>query len=280
MPTLIKHNIEARDLPDLWFQALGDLYKKGRRKEINKGSFEKTQTRLEYDWFTGHVFNPGFGSGTIQILPQIPPSFGIPDPVALDYVYGGEKFPRSYVEYVMTSAKEPGESYTYGQRLVEAPLTGEKAGWWKDKNKDIIDLREVDGKILVKKNGVIYLNQIEWVIDTYKKYGHGNNQMIMEIAHPTDNVLLDPPCLRHIDTRIQDSALHFFIYFRSWDLWSGLPANLAGIQALKEYMAGQIGVEDGEMIVYSKGLHIYGYAEKIAKIRCMIEDSSLVRDQT
>jgi thymidylate synthase len=37
-------------------------------------------------------------------------------------------------------------------------------------------------------------------------------------------------------------------------------------------MADQIGVADGEMIVESKGLHLYGYAEKLAKIRCMVED--------
>ena len=62
---------------------------------------------------------------------------------------------------------------------------------------------------------------------------------------------------------------HFFVYFRSWDLWGGLPANLAGIQNLKEYMAEAIGVKDGEMVVESKGLHLYGYAEELANLRCM-----------
>ncbi len=49
-----------------------------------------------------------------------------------------------------------------------------------------------------------------------------------------------------------------------------MPANLAGIQTLKEYMAGEIGVEDGEMIVNTKGLHLYGYAEDLAKMRTMM----------
>lgn len=80
--------------------------------------------------------------------------------------------------------------------------------------------------------------------------------------------LSDPPCLRHIDTRIQNNALHFFVYFRSWDLWSGLPANLAAIQTLKKYMADEIGVDDGEMIVESKGLHLYGFSIELAKKRC------------
>ncbi len=57
------------------------------------------------------------------------------------------------------------------------------------------------------------------------------------------------------------------VYFRSWDLWAGFPSNLAGIQLLKEYMAEEIGVEPGETIALSKGMHLYDYAWDIAKIR-------------
>ncbi len=258
------HKISARDLPDLWFQAVHDILEHGKRFKIDRGSYAG-QTRLEYDYFTGHVKYPG----TIPLLPDIPPSCGIPNPVEEAYIFGGEGYERSYIEYLMSSHKEPGESYTYGERLTKTPLEGEKLEWWKNGNTDIIDERKVDGKILFEEDGKIYLNQIEWIIDTYKRYGHRNNQMVLQIAHPSDLTLLDPPCLRSIDTRIQDGKLHFFVYFRSWDLWGGLPANLAGIQNLKEYMAAEIGVEDGEMIVESKGLHLYGYAEDLAKLRCL-----------
>jgi len=77
--------------------------------------------------------------------------------------------------------------------------------------------------------------------------------------------LSDPPCLRGIDTRIRDNRLNFIIYFRSWDLWAGFPSNLAAIQLLKEYMAGEIGVGDGELIALSKGLHLYEYAWELAR---------------
>jgi thymidylate synthase len=77
--------------------------------------------------------------------------------------------------------------------------------------------------------------------------------------------LSDPPCLRGIDTRIRDDRLHFIIYFRSWDLWAGFPSNLAAIQLLKEYMASEIEVDDGELIATSKGLHLYEYAWELAK---------------
>lgn len=261
---MIIHTINARDLPDLWFQAVNDILDKGRSFIVDRGSYAG-QTRLEYDFFIGHVKYPG----TPPLLPDIPPTFAIPNPVDEAYIYGGDGYDRSYIEYIMSSRKEPNESYTYGERLTKTPLFGDKATWWKDTNRDIIDKRDLDDKIIYKENGLFYINQIEWIIDTYKQHGVRNNQMVLQIAEPTDITLMDPPCLRSIDTRIQDNKLNFIIYFRSWDLWGGLPANLAGIQHLKEYMANEIGVEDGEMIVESKGLHLYGYAKELAKIRCL-----------
>jgi thymidylate synthase len=68
-----------------------------------------------------------------------------------------------------------------------------------------------------------------------------------------------------IDTRIREGRLIFIAYFRSWDLWAGFPSNLAAIQLLKEYMAGEIGVKDGELVAMSKGLHLYEYAWDLAK---------------
>jgi thymidylate synthase len=258
--------IKSRDLPDLWFQAVHDILDHGRRFKIDRGSYAG-QTRLEYDYFIGQVKHPY----TQPLLPDIPPSCGIPNPVEEAYIYGGEGYERSYIEYLMTGSKEPGESYTYGERLTKAAIDGDKLAWWENGNAEIIDKRSIDGKSVFEEDGKLYLNQIEWVIATYKKYGERNNQMVLQVAHPSDITLIDPPCLRSIDTRIQDDTLHLCVYFRSWDLWGGLPANLAGIQNLKEYMSGEIGVKDGEMIVESKGLHLYGYAEELAKLRCMRE---------
>lgn len=258
--------IDARDLPDLWFQSVVGLLTKGRKFTIDRGSYAG-QTRLEYDYFFAHVKYPG----TLPLLPDIPPSVGIPNPVEEAYIYGGDGYERSYIEYLMTGHKEPGESYTYGERLTKAPITGDKLMWWGGNNIEIVDKRDVDGKIIFEEGGQLFLNQIEWIIDTYKKFGNRNNQMVLQVAHPSDLTLLDPPCLRSIDTRIQDNKLHFFVYFRSWDIYGGLPANLAGIQNLKEYMASEIGVDDGEMIVESKGAHIYGYAEDLVKLRIGLE---------
>lgn len=135
-----------------------------------------------------------------------------------------------YAQYILTPDKKPDEQYTYGERIYK---------------------------------------QIYEIIDRYNTYGHRNNQMVLQIAQPDDIYLDDPPCLRHIDTRIQDGKLHFFIYFRSWDLWGGYPSNLAGISILQEMMASQMGVQPGQFICSSKGLHLYDYVVDFAKIRCM-----------
>jgi len=266
---MIIYKIEARDLPDLWFQAVHDILDVGKRFKIDRGSYAG-QTRLEYDYFIGHVKQPWLGHGTNEILPDIPASVDIPNPCETEYVYGGEGYERSYIEYIMTAEKQPGESYTYGERLTKAELN-----WWQVKHpsdyKEIVlqDKELWSNGIIITERGHSYINQIELIIWTYKKHGHRNNQMCMAIEQPSDCFLQDPPCLRHIDTRIQDNKLHFFVYFRSWDLWGGLPANLAGIQFLQQYMAESIGVEHGEMLVESKGLHLYGYAEDLAKMRCL-----------
>jgi thymidylate synthase len=124
--------------------------------------------------------------------------------------------------------KHPNEEYTYGQFLEE---------------------------------------QIAHVIDMYRNNGYNTNQATMTIGDQYSIKQNDPPCLRLIDTRITEGKLNFILYFRSNDLWGGFPANLAALQYLKEYMAGEIGVEDGEMMYASKGLHLYDYVWDIAKIR-------------
>jgi thymidylate synthase len=99
----------------------------------------------------------------------------------------------------------------------------------------------------------------------YKEDGYNTNQAFMAVGDSQSIFLKDPPCLRGIDTRIRNNTLHFMVYFRSWDLWAGFPSNLAAIQLLKEYMASEIGVDDGELVASSKGLHLYEYAWELAR---------------
>jgi len=139
-----------------------------------------------------------------------------------------DEYVQEYLLYLMTSEKQKNEQYTYGEYLEP---------------------------------------QIKEVIKMYKEGGHGTNQACMAVCDTDSIYLEDPPCLRQVDTRIRYGKLHFMVYFRSWDLWSGFPVNLAGLQLLKEYMAEEIGVGDGEIIACSKGLHLYDYAWPLADIR-------------
>ncbi len=133
----------------------------------------------------------------------------------------------SYLPYLMTAHKAEGEQYTYGQYLEK---------------------------------------QISEVIRMYKEDGYNTNQAFMAVGDSQSIFLSDPPCLRGIDTRIRNNKLHFVVYFRSWDLWAGFPSNLAAIQLMKEYMSSEIGVDDGEIIAISKGMHLYDYSWELARI--------------
>ena len=277
--------IKARDLSDAWFQTLFRILDEGTVFTIDRGSYAG-QKRLEFDWITIHIKYPG----TRPLLPQIESHYNIPNPVSDDYL-------DDYLPYLMTGVKKPGESYTYGQRItkhnIPYPIENAKEFPWTDilisEVNDFVNvannfksstvgefkIREYNNDEPILFDEEYFLNQIELMIWTYKNKGFRNNQMILQVAEPTDMLLQDPPCLRHIDTRIQDGKLHFYPYFRSWDLYGGFPANLGGIQLLKEYCAEAIGVEDGEIIATSKGLHIYDYTFDLAKILRMREDMIL-----
>jgi thymidylate synthase len=136
-----------------------------------------------------------------------------------------DEYVERYIAKLMTSQKDINEEYTYGEYLE---------------------------------------SQIPKVIEKYK-YGPGNNQCFMTVGGRESIDQKDPPCLRGIDTRVLDGYLHFMVYFRSWDLWGGFPNNLAAIQLLKEYMADEMHLKDGNIIAASKGLHLYEYTWELAR---------------
>jgi thymidylate synthase len=230
--------IDAFDLDDAWFQCLSQILERGHIYTITKGSYAG-QKRLEFDFVSVRVKKPAH-----QIIPIIPEGMNIPAPTDMDYIQG-------YLGYLLTGTKTETEDYTYGERLV-APR--------------VRITQNVNGKEMVQ-DMPLNVNQVEEVIKLYKENGPGTNQATMEIGMPSDITLLDPPCLRIIDTRVRYGKLHFILYFRSWDLWGGFPSNLGGLQLVKQYMADEIGVDDGEIIAVSKGLHLYDYAWDLAKLR-------------
>jgi thymidylate synthase len=124
--------------------------------------------------------------------------------------------------------------------------------------------------------------QIEPIIKMLKEGGYETNQATMSVGDKNSVHEEHPACLRLIDCRVKDERLHFIAYFRSWDLWAGLPENLGGLQILKEYMCEKIGVGPGETIAMSKGLHLYDYQWPQALARLggnMPEDSSIIKEE-
>lgn len=237
--------IEARDLPDAWFQCIVKVIESGvaRKRFIDQGSYAG-QFRLEFDFVVIHVLYPGVR----PLIPDIPPGLGIPPPTDMDFI-------NMYANrYLMTDLREGDEQYTYGERITKARAS--------------VIAHIERAQTFLGVSPPEFVNQMDEVINRYKNYGPGNNQLILQVGQPADIMLKDPPCLRQIDTRIEEGKLHFVgVYFRSWDLWGGFPANLAGIQLLKEYMSREIGVEDGEIIFISKGLHLYDHCWEVAGMR-------------
>ena len=248
------HFIDAYSLDELWFMAIKKVVEQGRKYLITSGSYEginrssiSAVLRVRYP-------------ATRPLEPTLAPGSGIASPASSTQI-------EDYLLYLMTNTKSPNEHYTYGEDL-----------HW----------------------------EVPWVIKHYKEKGFGTAHCYMTVGRPeslyfydketsysehiycydSKKPVTDPPksirhvsndftqketgssqCLRGIDTWVEDGNLNFWCYFRSWDLWGGFPSNLAAIQILKEYMAGEIGVEDGEIIASSKGLHIYKYVWELAKLR-------------
>ena len=233
--------IKATTIPDAWHSLIMSILDNGKPFKIDEGSYAGDY-RLEFDFVTVQIVHPECRPFEPE-LPVDMQTAGIPAPVAPGYV-------DEYVSYIMTAERKPDENYTYGQRL-------NAAEWFRLSTPP-------DQFSFVEK---VSFDQIAHVIAKYRTGKVRNNQLCMSVAGPGDMLLNDPPCLQLIDTRIQDGKLHFVAYFRSWDLWGGFPANLAGLQLLKEYMAGEIGIEPGETIGVSKGLHLYKYVWELAEMR-------------
>jgi thymidylate synthase len=202
-------------------------------------------------WNEGDIFKVGFGSEetetkklnlTIEINhPENRPLTSDKSPYDMKYVQGYA------LEYLWCGGKQD-ETYTYGSRLNNA----------------------VD-----EQNNPI--NQIEEAIKRYVEEQR-DRQVTMVIRLPSDIRKFDknhrksePPCLSIIDTEILEGKMHLTCYFRSWDAYGGLPANIAGLQLFNEAFVGEINsrgnlnLQTGKLIFHSKNCHIYQRQYKLVE---------------
>lgn len=187
-------------------------------------------------WYEGDSFQVGYGSEisetkklnlTIEIThPETRPLVSDKAPCDFKYVQGYA------LEYLWCGEKQQDETYTYGSRL-NYPV-----------------------------------NQIEAAVDRYVQEQR-DRQVTLVIRLPQDIKKSigarrhEPPCLSLIDTEILEGKMHLTCYFRSWDAYAGLPANIAGLQLFNEAFVkdinsrGNLSLETGKLIFHSKNCHIY-----------------------
>lgn len=191
---------------------------------------------LEEIWTNGDEFTVGYGS-EVTLTKKLNLSIEITNPESRPLIAEQApcdmKYVNSYaLQYLWAGVKEEGETYTYGSRLREP------------------------------------VDQVERLINRYVEEPN-DRQLALIIRQPQDilktidGMKHEPPCLTVIDTELLDNRMHLTCYFRSWDAYAGLPANIAGIQIFNEAIVNEInsraktGYATGKLIFHSKNCHIY-----------------------
>jgi thymidylate synthase len=209
---------------------------------------------LEEIWRNGDEFKVQYGS-EITITKKLNLSIEISNPESRPLV--AEKAPcdMNYVnfyalQYLWAGVKEEGETYTYGSRLREP------------------------------------VDQVKHLIDRYLEEPN-DRQLTMVIRQPQDilktidSMKHEPPCLTVIDTELINEQMHLTCYFRSWDAYAGLPANVAGIQIFNEALVNGINTKantnykTGKLIFHSKNCHIYSRLYELVEELVKPEEHSL-----
>ncbi len=215
---------------------------------------------LEEIWRNGDDFAVGYGS-EVTMTKKLNLSIRITNPETRPLV--AEKAPcdmkyiNSYaLQYLWAGIKEEGETYTYASRLREP------------------------------------VDQIQHVIERYAEEPR-DRQLTMVIRQPQDihktvvGMKHEPPFLTVMDTELLESKMHLTCYFRSWDAYAGLPANVAGIQVFNEALVAELNARagtdytTGELVFHSKNCHIYSRLyDLVEELIKPGEDSRRQRDTT
>lgn len=182
---------------------------------------------LAYINFKGDVFKVGRGS-EITETKKIAGTIHIEHPEDRPLIHAKAPVDMKYVnvyalEYLWSDTCAKTEIYTYGTRI----------GKQRDK--------------IIKR----------------LKSEPNDRQCTIAIRLPTDLDIHEPPCLSILDFEILNGKLNMYGYFRSWDAYAGLPANIAGLQLFNEAMANEIGVETGTLTFTSKNMHVYQRVYKL-----------------
>lgn len=237
--------LHAKTISDAWFRLIYTIWDYGYRQQIQKGSFENQECRIQFPGMMVYIEHPGE-----DMIPVIPPGLSIPAPTTMEYI---ESY---FVEYLMNPNLSPNETYRYSSRI-HHPMP--KGGTQFERIVEIL-----------KKTP--YTNQATIEVGSPDDY---------DLCVGKDQKL-DPPCLRLIDFKVfPGGILSLNVFFRSWDLWAGFPTNLGGLELLKRLVASETDLQPGPTYAYSSGAHLYGYQEEIARLRTnRVESDEVMVDET
>lgn len=259
--------VEARNLDECWFKTLTELCEHGRFFRITSGS-HAGDFRLEFDKLTGIIekifWLNSAGTDYLPVAPTVPEGCPAPTDDKSILEYFNNDLMNSDLRCYNEDGKEIGHlHYKYATWIV--------GGEYRLPMSDVV---------------VKVPDQIDWAVKHYMKHGFGNNHVCMMIGYPESNLAYNEPydkaneterntspCLRLIDTKIITDVplgvvkLNFEVYFRSWDLWGGMPENLAGLGMLQSYMAAFLGIEPGVLGFTSIKAHVYGSRIKVLAMR-------------
>ena len=198
---------------------------------------------LNQIWKQGDVFTVGYGSETTntkKLNLSIEISHPENRPLVSDKAPCDMKYVQWYALTYLWCSEKQDETYTYGSRLREP-----------------VDQVEEAVKRYVQEKRDRQVTLVVRLPDDIKKFCGKERH--------------EPPCLSLIDTEILDDKLHLTCYFRSWDAYAGLPANIAGLQLFNEAFVkeinsrGDLSLETGKLVFHSKNCHVYERQYKLVK---------------
>lgn len=230
--------IIAQNLPDAWFQSLYSLVDYHEETGQFKNSYLYT---IQQGSYAGNR-RLEFPFITIEVtnpldeplLPYFPEGMNLPPVASMEYVYD------YFTNYLMSSFIPKNTEYTYGSRICH-PIREE-------------------------------VTQLDLLISRLADHPM-SNQLVLQIADPTDIVLADPPCMRQIQFKVVDNRLDFHIVFRSNHLWNGFPVNLAALALLMKYTLLYVPeLNPGKFIYFGGGLHLYEHDFAQAAVRLFKPD--------
>ncbi|UCE96597.1 MAG: hypothetical protein JSV51_03085 [Candidatus Bathyarchaeota archaeon] len=186
-------------------------------------------------WSAGDIFEVHYGSEDSRTK-KLNLSIEITKPETRPLVDNKAPCDMKYVQWYalkyLWSGIVEGETYTYGSRL----------------RKPVDQIEEAIKRYLEEPAD----RQITLIVRSPR-----------DIMKHIDDRKHEPPCLTLIDTEAFEGKLNLTCYFRSWDAYAALPANIAGIQLFNEALVseinrrGNLNLKTGKLIFHSKNCHIY-----------------------